>query len=75
MKSELVELINKLIWKGKIKNCNFIIVDRKKGNNERTLNGEDIKGLENRFLVTENSKIPIHRIKEISKDKEILWRS
>lgn len=75
MKSELVELINKLIWEEGIEDCEFIIVDREEENNERLLKGEKIRGIENRFLVTEKGKIPIHRIKKISKAGEILWKS
>jgi len=68
MKSELVEKINRLIWTNQISHYKFVIVHRGVSNDEKTIDGKNIKAFKNRFLILDDeTMIPIHRIKKIIK--------
>ena len=68
MKSSLAEKINKLLWTGEISEYMFLIENRGSPENEKTIHGENITALKDRFLVLKNgTMVPIQRIKEIRK--------
>jgi uncharacterized protein (UPF0248 family) len=75
----IIDLLNKIKWdKNLNKDCFSIIYFDRVNNNEIEINYNKIKKIEGNFMVIEKdleeSNIPLHRIKKIMKDKEVIWQ-
>jgi len=75
----IIDLLNKIKWdKNLNKDCFSIIYFDRVNNNEIEINYNKIKKIEGNFMVIEKdleeSNIPLHRIKKIMKNKEVIWQ-
>ena len=74
----LFDVLNKLKWSGKLKDCEITILHRGAENNRKVITGEKITLLKKRHFCYGNGEetfIPLHRVLEVRLDGRLLWKS
>lgn len=75
----IIDLLNKIKWDRNLNKDDFSIIYFDRVNNkEIEINYNKIKKIEGNFMIIEKDQeeanIPLHRIKKIMKNKEVIWQ-